>query len=92
MEMGKDRSGVITNLRISEFDLQHEEDDNIPCVHHKTGAQAIAQLAVTTDIEDMLIYYFNNIRSRIEIKDIHKDNFFVAFNVMVGCTPKCTGN
>ena len=56
------RSGVITNLRISEFDLRQEEDENlvvIPCVHHKTGAQAMAQLAITTDIEDILIYYFN---------------------------------
>ena len=78
-------SGVITNLRISEFDLRHEEDDNImiiPCVHHKMCAQAMAQLAVTIDIKDILIYYFNNIRSQIEpTKDIHKDNFFVTFNV-----------
>ena len=72
--------GVITNLRISEFDLRHEEDDNIviiPCVHHKTGAQAMAQLAVTIDIEEILIFYFNNIHSGIETKDIHKDKLLV---------------
>ena len=77
------RSGVITNLRISEFDLRQEEDENlvvIPCVHHKTGAQAMAQLAITTDIKDILMYYLKNIRSQIETNDIHKDNFFVAFN------------
>ena len=46
----------------------------------QTGAQAMAQLAITTDIEDILMYYLKNIRSQIETNDIHKDNFFVAFN------------
>ena len=51
------RSGVITNLRISEFYLRHEEDDNMvvmPCVHHKTNAQGMAQLAAATNIEEVL--------------------------------------
>ena len=74
----------MTNLKISEFDLREEEADDmviIPCVHHKTGAQGMAQLAVTTDVEEVLIYYYEHIRVKIEpAEDGHRDNFFLTYN------------
>lgn len=46
----------------------HEKCGNmvvIPCVHHKTGAQGLAYLAISEDIDDMLQYYVENIRQHI---------------------------
>ena len=62
------RSGVITNLTIDEFNVREEGDDGlvvIPCVHHKTGAQALAMLVITEESEDVLQYYYNNVRLNI---------------------------
>ena len=39
--------GMISNLTISEFELREEEENDkvvIPCVHHKTASQGMAQL------------------------------------------------
>ena len=36
------RSGVISNLTTSEFELREEQEDEtvvIPCIHHKTASQ-----------------------------------------------------
>ena len=51
------RSGVITNLAIAEFNMREEGEQPslvvIPCVHHKTSSQGLAQLVIS---EDMLTY------------------------------------
>jgi len=53
----------------------------IPCIHHKTASQGLTQLVVTEEIEDMLIYYLNNVRMKIvPAEEICKDKFFLAFN------------
>ena len=52
----------------------------IPCVHHKTAAQGMAQLAVTTIVEEVLLFYYDKIRTKIEAEDEHKDKFFVTFS------------
>ena len=71
-------------LEISEFDLREEEAYDmviIPCVHHKSGAQGMAQLAVTTDVEEVLIYYYELICVKIEpAEDGHRDNLFLTYN------------
>ena len=77
------RSGVISNLTISEFELREEEENDmvvIPCVHHKTASQGMAQLAVTTNIEEVLLFYHNKIRTNIvPAEEEHKDKFFLTF-------------
>ena len=51
------RSGVITTLRIVEFnkrqscDLIDSDEVIIPCLHHKTGPQGVTHLVVARDIE-----------------------------------------
>jgi len=60
------RSGIITNLTIEEFNMREEGDNDlivIPCLHHKTAAQKLALLVITEDVEDILQYYFDTIRS-----------------------------
>ena len=57
-----------------------EEGDNglvvIPCVRHKT--QTLAQLVITEDVEDMLQYYHDNIRTQIvPAEEINKNYFFL---------------
>jgi len=78
------RSGVITGLRIEEF-LKRESSDLdtekviIPCLHHKTGAQGIARLVVTRNIEALLTDYYANIRKRIQPKKFfHTNRFFLT--------------
>ena len=77
------------NLKILEFDLIEEEADAmviILCVHHKTGAQGMAPLAVTTDVEEVFTYYYEHTRVKIEpAEDGHRDNF-----ILVGCTLRYT--
>ena len=74
------RSGVITNLTIGEFEMREEGEHElvvIPCVHHKTGTQGLAQLVISEDIEDLLIYYYQTIRSNIvPAEDSYKNLFF----------------
>lgn len=72
---------MITNLTISEFHLREEEEGDkivIPCVHHKTGTQGIAQLVVTNDIEDVLVYYYR--LKIVATEEGNKDKFFLAYN------------
>lgn len=77
------RSGVITNLTIPEFRLRQDEDDEkvvIPCCNHKTASQRLAQLVVTEDGEELLLYYLDNIRQRLNPQeDAYKDHFFLSF-------------
>ena len=74
---------MITNLTISEFQMREEEEDEkvvIPCVHHKTASQGLAQLVVTEDIEH-LAYYHEKMRTTIVPADNTCQNkFFLAFN------------
>ena len=78
------RSGVITNLTIGEFEMREEGEHElvvIPCVHHKTGTQGLAQLVISEDIEDLLVYYYETIRSNIvPAEDTYKNLFFLTFN------------
>ena len=57
-----------------------EGDDDliiIPCLHHKTAAHKLALLAITQDVEDVLEYYYENIRSMITPEDPSlQHNFF----------------
>lgn len=77
------RSGVISNLTISEFELREEEENDkvvIPCVHHKTASQGMAQLVITTATEEVLLYYHEKIRIKLLPSEEHKDKFFLTFN------------
>ena len=60
-------SGVVTNLTIPEFELREEENEKvvIPCVQHKTASQGLVQLAVTEDIKEILIYYYEKVCMKI---------------------------
>ena len=77
------RSGVITNLTIAEFGMRQDETEGfvvIPCVHHKTGSQGLAQLVVPQECEDMLEYYYNTIRIKIKpAEDGHQGRFFLTY-------------
>ena len=64
------RSGVITNLTIEEYEMREESYSEecgdvvvvIPCVHYKTGSQGLAYLVIMEEIDDMIQYYYDNIR------------------------------
>jgi len=64
------RSGVISNLTIGEFELREEEENNkviIPCVHHKTS-QGISQLVVIANIEEVLLFYYEMIQTKLVLE------------------------
>lgn len=53
----------------------------IPCLHHKTGAQGIARLVVTRDVEQLLVEYYHKIRKKIKPKQFKNTNrFFLTYN------------
>lgn len=58
------RSGVITSLRIIEFNQHQPCDDQvvINCLHHKTGPQGLAHSVVT---RKLLVYYYNTVHHKI---------------------------
>jgi len=78
------RSGVITNLRIVEFNRRQPCDFDsdevvIPCLHHKTGPQGIAHLVVTRDTEQLLVEYYKNVRVKIRaVEFINSNRFFLT--------------
>ena len=80
------RSGVVTNLRIVEFNqcqpYDHDIDEVvINCLHHKTGPQGIAHLVVTHDIEQLLVDYYNKVQRKIRAFDFSNSNrFFLTIN------------
>ena len=73
-------------MTISELEMREEEEEEgekvvIPCIHHKTASQGLAQLVVTEEIEEVLIYYLDNVRKKIVLAEkICKDKFFLSFN------------
>jgi len=80
------RSGVITNLRIIEFNQRQPGDYDtdevvINCLHHKTGPQGIAHLVVTRDHEQLLVEYYKKVRQKIRASDFsHSNRFFLTTN------------
>ncbi|XP_065906802.1 uncharacterized protein [Dysidea avara] len=80
------RSGVVTNLRIVEFNQRQPCDHDtdkvvINCLHHKTGPQGIAHLVVTRDIEQLLVDYYNKVRRKIRTFNFSNSNrFFLTTN------------
>jgi len=78
------RSGVITNLTIEEYNMREEADDGlvvIPCLKHKTAAQKLAMLVITEEIEEILEYYYENIRTTITPQEpAVNNNFFLTNN------------
>ena len=78
------RSGVITNLRIAEFNRRqpcdHDSDEIIiSCLNHKTGPQGIAHLVVTRDIEQLMLEYYNTVRLKIRANEfMHSNRFFLT--------------
>jgi len=80
------RSGVITNLRIAEFNRRQPCDYDsdevvISCLHHKTGPQGIAHLVVTRDIEQLLLEYYNSVRLKIRANEfVHSNRFFLTIS------------
>ena len=80
------RSEVITNLRIVEFNqcqpCDHDTNEvviNYP--HHKTGPQGIAHLVVTRDIEQLLVEYYDKVRWKIRAFEFSNSNrFFLTTN------------
>ena len=68
------RSGVVTNLRIVEFNQRqpcdHDTDEVvINFLHHKTAPQGIAHLVVTRDTEQLLVDYYNKVWRKIRAFD-----------------------
>ena len=82
------RSGVVTSLRIAEFNRREPCDFDtdeviIPCLHHKTGPQGIARLVVPRENEKLLVEYYNNVRMKIRANEfINSNRFFLTTN---GC-------
>ena len=50
----------------------------IPCVHHKTGSQGLAYLVISEEIDDMIQYYYENIRRKITPADNCDKYLFVT--------------
>ena len=79
------RLGVITNLTIEEFEIREESYSEeygdvvvIPCVYHKTGSQGLAYLVISEEIDDMIQYYYENIRRNITPADNCDKYLFVT--------------
>lgn len=79
------RSGAITNLTIAEFEMREETYKDecgdmvvIPCVHHKTATQGLAYLVISEDTDDLLQYYFDNIRVKLTPVASCKDFLFLT--------------
>jgi len=75
------RSGVVTNLRIREFNQRQPCDYDtdevlINCLHHKTGPQGIAHLVVTRNDEQLLVEYYKTVRLKIRALNISESNRF----------------
>jgi len=78
-------SGVVTNLRIVEFDQRQPSDHDtnevvINCLHHKTGSQGIPHLVITCDIEKLLVEYYNKVRRKIRALEFSSSNRFFSNN------------
>jgi len=77
------RSGVVENLTVNEFFKRVESEKGdvvISCHHHKTGPQGVALPVVNKAINELLEFYYKNVRQRMKT---HKDTehlFFLTAN------------
>ena len=63
------RSGVVQNLTIKEFDQRQAADHEkliVSCINHKTGPQGRAQLVITKQAEHIILMYKQLIREHIQ--------------------------
>ena len=63
------RSGVVQNLTIDEFDHRQQANQDkliVSCINHKTGPQGRAQLVITNQAECILLMYKQLIREHIQ--------------------------
>ena len=77
------RSGVVENLTVGEFNERLEADDDkiiISCINHKTGPQGRAQLVVTKQAERILLQYKHLIRAHLEPATGCNTLFFLTSN------------
>ena len=62
------RSGVVTNLTIQEFENRLQADDGmivVSCLNHKTGPQGRAQLVISKSTETLLKHYYVLVRKNV---------------------------
>ena len=72
------RSGVVTNLTIAEFENRQAADNGmvvVSCLNHKTGPQGMAQLVISKSTEKLLKKYYYLFRKKI-IPDTGCDELF----------------
>ena len=50
----------------------------ISCHHHKTGPQGVAKLVVDKPIDDLLVFYYKNVRQRISANEDTNHLFFLT--------------
>ena len=77
------RSGVVENLTMDEFQKRTEGEDNktiITCHEHKTGPQGAADLVMDKEDDELLEFYLKNVRRHIPSNDETKHLFFLTTN------------
>ena len=77
------RPGVVTNLKISEFKDRKTTNDGmvvVPCLHHKTGPQGMAQLVISKSTEALLKHYYTLVRKKLIPDNGCEDLFFLTAN------------
>ena len=78
------RSGVIDNLTVKEFQVRRENklrsEIVIPCVHHKTSSTGCAKLVVKTQEIGYLLDYYFLVRSQIVPQSGLENLFFLTTN------------
>ena len=77
------RSGVVTNLKTSEFKNRQATNDGmvvVPCLHHKTGPQGMAQLVISKSTETLLKHYYILVRKKLIPDDGCDELFFLTTN------------
>ena len=51
-------------------------DPSLSCIHHKISSQGIAQLVVTAEIEEVLLFYYETICTKLVPEPGNEDGFF----------------
>lgn len=77
------RSGVVQNLTIEEFNMRQKTHDSkviISCINHKTGPQGRAQLVVEKHSEQILLNYMKLIREHLQPAKGCQMLFFITHN------------
>ena len=75
------RSGVVTNLTIEEFENRQRADNGmtvISCLNHKTGPQGRAQLVVSESTERLLLNYYTLVRNKVTPVEGCESLFFLT--------------